>query len=124
MSYAFYRCSEDCDGKPCFLVYPLSENVPPPKLCVVSRSECKWNKVELNQLIEEALGANGGKGPEVNIEFEKLRLIAEYFEFPVAVFLTPVEELRKLKGRTLSEDARRAFRKLERIREILEEDEP
>ena len=60
---------------------------------------------------------------KVEIEFEKLRLIAEYFGFPVAVFFLPLEELKKYEGRTLDEDARRALRKLEQIIEILEEDD-
>ncbi len=118
MKYAFYRCSEGCDGKPCFVAYPEDER--PPKRCVASSGSCNWEPVELNEFVEAVFGA--GEGLKVDLEFEKLRLIAEYFEFPVAVFFTSVKWLKKLKGRTLSEDARKALRKLEKIREILEGD--
>ena len=120
MSYSFYRCSEECDGMPCFVAYPADER--PPKRCVSSTGSCRWERVELSELVEAIFGAGSGGGPKVDLEFEKLRLIAEYFGFPVAAFMMPVEELRKLEGRTLSEDARKAIKKLEMIKEIVESD--
>ena len=60
---------------------------------------------------------------KVEIELEKLRLIAEYYEFPLAVFFMPLEELKKLKGRTRMKEVQKKLEKLEKIREILEVDE-
>lgn len=118
MTYAFYYCNEKCDEKPCFIVYPKDER--PPKRCVVSSASCNWEPVELKEFVETMFGAGSGEGLKVDIEFEKLRLIAEYFEFPVAVFFMPMGELRKLEGRKLSDDIRKKLEKLEKIRVILE----
>lgn len=63
---------------------------------------------------------------KIEIELEKLRLIAEYYEFPLAVFFMPIEELRKIvekEKRTRNKDCFKAFEKLEKIREILEDSE-
>ena len=62
-------------------------------------------------------------GYKVSIEIEKLKLIAEYYEFPLAVFFMPVEELRKLRGKTRSKFIQKELEKLEKIRAILEEEE-
>ena len=69
---------------------------------------------------------NEQKVEKVEIEFEKLKLISEYFEFPLAVFFTPTESLKKLmdgKKRSVyvNERLEKALDALEKIREILEE---
>ena len=69
---------------------------------------------------------NEQKVEKVEIEFEKLKLISEYFEFPLAVFFTLTESLKKLmdgKKRSVyvNERLERALNALEKIREILEE---
>jgi type VI protein secretion system component VasA len=58
---------------------------------------------------------------KIEIEIEKLRLIAEYFEFPFAVFFMPLEGLKKLEGRTRMKNIQKELKKLEKIRAILEE---
>lgn len=63
------------------------------------------------------------KRNEVLISLKKLEIIANYYEFPVAVFFTPVKELKGMRKKNLT---RLNFLwkrngKLERIEEILKE---
>lgn len=63
------------------------------------------------------------KKETIEIEPEKLKLIAEYYEFPLATFFMSVDELKKLKNkeRSRKEAIREELEKLEKIREILRE---
>ena len=54
----------------------------------------------------------------VGIKIEKLREIADYYNFPLAVFFSPIGTL---KG-TRQEKYAKAYEKLNKIKEILEED--
>lgn len=54
----------------------------------------------------------------VKIKIEKLREIADYYNFPLAVFFSPIGTL---KG-TRQEKYAKAYEKLNKIKEILEED--
>ncbi|MHC1624667.1 MAG: hypothetical protein ACXQS2_01515 [Methermicoccaceae archaeon] len=57
----------------------------------------------------------------VPVEFKKLRLIAQYFEFPVHAYLMPLSELeRQAEGRTVTDVLRMKAEAFERIREIVE----
>ena len=59
----------------------------------------------------------------IEIEFEKLKLIADYYELPLAVFFMSVDELKELKAKegTRMKAIRKELEKLERIREIIGE---
>ena len=59
----------------------------------------------------------------IEIEFEKLKLIADYYELPLAVFFMSVDELKELKAKEGSrmKAIRKELEKLERIREIIGE---
>ena len=63
------------------------------------------------------------KKETIEIELEKLKLIAEYYEFPLATFFMSVDELKELKNkeRSRKEAIREELEKLEKIREILRE---
>ena len=58
---------------------------------------------------------------KIEIELEKLKLIAEYYEFPLATFFMSVDELKKLKneGGSRTKFIREELEKLEKIRDIL-----
>ncbi|MBE8539445.1 hypothetical protein [Geoglobus acetivorans] len=56
--YAAYYCTENCDGKPCIVVYP--EDVPPtPKSCLIGSSNAEWEHLtglkSLDKFVDEAL---------------------------------------------------------------------
>ena len=60
---------------------------------------------------------------KVELELEKLKLIAEYYEFPLAAFFMSIDEWKELKAKegTRREAIRkRTIRKLEELREMLE----
>jgi len=59
----------------------------------------------------------------IEIELEKLKLIADYYELPLAVFFMSVDELKELKAKegTRMKVIRKELEKLERIREIIRE---
>lgn len=78
-------------------------------------------KTERNRILTQMADTGVEK---VEIEFEKLLLISEYYEFPVAVFFMPIEELRKIRkeGRTRMKDIQKKLEKLEKIREIVDEE--
>jgi len=60
---------------------------------------------------------------KIELELEKLKLIAEYYELPLAVFFMSIDELKELKAKegTRREAIRkRTIRKLEELREMLE----
>lgn len=61
---------------------------------------------------------------EIKISVEKLRLISAYFEFPFGVFFMPENILREEveKNKTRSNYIRKQLEKLEKIKEILEEE--
>ncbi len=61
------------------------------------------------------------KKETIEIELEKLKLIAEYYNFPFAAFFMSVDELKKLKneGGSRTKFVRGELRKLEKIRDIL-----
>ena len=63
------------------------------------------------------------KKETIEIELEKLKLIAEYYEFPLATFFMSVDELKELKNkeRSRKEAIKKELEKLEKIREILRE---
>ena len=63
------------------------------------------------------------KKETIEIELEKLKLIAEYYNFPLATFFMSVDELKELKNkeRSRKEAIRKELEKLEKIREILRE---
>ena len=63
------------------------------------------------------------KKETIEIELEKLKLIAEYYNFPLATFFMSVDELKELKNkeRSRKEAIREELEKLEKIREILRE---
>lgn len=129
-----YQCNEKCDDRPCFLVYPEgddpnlnpdpnSNSNPNPKRCVITGGSCPWEETTSEEFFKLFGGdAGSGEGHKVYIEIEKLKLIAEYYEFPLTVFFTPVEELRKLEGKTRSEFIQKELEKLEKIKAILEEE--
>ena len=60
---------------------------------------------------------------KVELELEKLKLIAEYYDFPLAVFFMSIDELKELKAKEGSRREairKRTIRKLEELREMLE----
>ena len=61
------------------------------------------------------------KKETIEIELEKLKLIAEYYEFPLAAFFMSANELKKLKNERGSRTKfiREELEKLEKIRDIL-----
>ena len=61
------------------------------------------------------------KKETIEIELEKLKLIAEYYNFPFAAFFMSVDELKKLKneGGSRTKFIREEVEKLEKIRDIL-----
>jgi len=61
------------------------------------------------------------KKETIEIELEKLKLIAEYYDFPLATFFMGVDELKKLKneGGSRTKFVREELEKLEKIRDIL-----
>jgi len=63
------------------------------------------------------------KKETIEIELEKLKLIAEYYGFSLATFFMSVDELKELKNREKSRKRaiRKELEKLEKIREILRE---
>jgi len=63
------------------------------------------------------------KKETIEIELEKLKLIAEYYDFPLATFFMSIDELKELKNkeRSRKEAIKRELEKLEKIREILRE---
>jgi len=61
----------------------------------------------------------------IEVELEKLKLIAEYYEFPLAAFFMSIDEWKELKAKegTRREAIRkRTIRKLEELMEIIEGD--
>ncbi|WP_202320408.1 hypothetical protein [Archaeoglobus neptunius] len=66
------------------------------------------------------MGEEGEKTDTVEIELEKLRLISEYYGFPLAVFFAPLETLReKMDGKARLEELKATIDRLERIKEEL-----
>lgn len=59
---------------------------------------------------------------DVRLSLRKLRAVASYFGFPLAAFFLPDSALKEFERKTLEEDVRKKLEKLDRIREILEED--
>ena len=59
----------------------------------------------------------------IEIELEKLKLIADYYELPLVVFFMSIDELKELKAKegTRMKAIRKELEKLERIREIIGE---
>ena len=58
---------------------------------------------------------------KIEIELEKLKLIAEYYDIPLAAFFMSTDELKELiaKEGTRMKAIRKELEKLERIREII-----
>ena len=58
---------------------------------------------------------------KIEIELEKLKLIADYYELPLAVFFMSIDELKELKAKEgmRMKAIRKELEKLERIREII-----
>lgn len=87
------------------------------ELSLLARDEKKKNEIlrKLHEEIEQDELA-------IPVEFKKLRLISQYFEFPVQVYLMPSSELEKLADdRTRTDDLRLKAEAFDRIREIVEE---
>jgi len=62
-------------------------------------------------------------GDKIELELEKLKLIAEYYDFPLAAFFMSIDELKELiakEGSRRKAIRKRIIRKLEELREILE----
>jgi len=61
------------------------------------------------------------KKETIEIELEKLKLIAEYYEFPLVTFFMSIDELKELKAKEGSrmKFIREELEKLEKIRDIL-----
>ena len=60
---------------------------------------------------------------KIELELEKLKLIADYYELPLAVFFMSIDELKELKAKEGSRREairKRTIRKLEELREMLE----
>ena len=68
---------------------------------------------------------SGKTGDKIEIELEKLKLIADYYELPLAVFFMSIDELKELKAKegTRMKAIRKELEKLEKIREIIEGDD-
>jgi len=64
------------------------------------------------------------KKQKIEISLEKLKLISEYYEFPLAVFFMSEKELRKMKKKykTRVKHIQKELDKLKKIRQILEDD--
>jgi len=58
------------------------------------------------------------KTEKVEIEIKKLQEVADYYEFPLAVFFTP---LGSLKGKNRHEEIFKRAEAFEKIKEIVEE---
>ena len=58
---------------------------------------------------------------KIELELEKLKLIADYYELPLAVFFMSIDELKELKAieGTRMKAIRKELEKLEKIREII-----
>ena len=58
---------------------------------------------------------------KIELELEKLKLIAEYYDFPLAAFFMSIDELKELKAKegTRMKAIRKELEKLEKIREII-----
>jgi len=58
---------------------------------------------------------------KIELELEKLKLIADYYELPLAVFFMSIDELKELKNKegTRMKAIRKELEKLEKIREII-----
>ncbi|RLC79254.1 MAG: hypothetical protein DRI61_08275 [Chloroflexi bacterium] len=58
---------------------------------------------------------------KVELELEKLKLIADYYELPLTVFFMSIDELKELKAKegTRMKAIRKELEKLEKIREII-----
>ena len=63
------------------------------------------------------------KFSHIVIPFEKLKLIAQYYEFPIAVFFLSVKELKEMckKHKTRDNSIQQRLEKLRKIEEILNE---
>jgi len=62
-------------------------------------------------------------GDKIELELEKLKLIAEYYDFPLSAFFMSIDELKELiakEGSRREAIRKRIIRKLEELREILE----
>ena len=61
---------------------------------------------------------------KIEISLEKLKLISEYYGFPLAVFFMSEKELKEMKKKhkTRTKHIQKELDKLEKIREILEDD--
>ena len=60
---------------------------------------------------------------KIELELEKLKLIAEYYDIPLATFFMSIDELKELKAKEGSRREairKRTIRKLEELREMLE----
>lgn len=60
---------------------------------------------------------------KIELELEKLKLIADYYDFPLAAFFMSIDELKELKAKERSRREairKRTIRKLEELREMLE----
>ena len=78
-------------------------------------------KDEILKKLHEELEQDGDE-LIVPIEFKKLRLISQFFEFPVHVYLMPLSEVEKMaEGRTRTEYLRLKAEAFDRIREVVEE---
>ena len=58
----------------------------------------------------------------IEIELEKLELISDYYDIPLSVFFSPIEELKKLKGKKWPLEIKKKLAKLEKVKEIVEEE--
>ncbi|RLG35344.1 hypothetical protein DRN97_00095 [Methanosarcinales archaeon] len=58
-------------------------------------------------------------GEFIQIELEKLKLIAEYYDFPLAAFFMSTSELKELKAREREAIRERTIRKLKILRDML-----
>jgi len=58
---------------------------------------------------------------KVELELEKLKLIAEYYDIPLAAFFMSIDELKELKAKegTRMKAIRKELEKLEKMREII-----
>ena len=58
-------------------------------------------------------------GEFIQIEVEKLKLIAEYYDFPLAAFFMSTGELKELKAREREVRRKETTRKLKLLKEII-----
>jgi len=60
----------------------------------------------------------------INLPLKKLQLIAQYYEFPLAIFFAPTKELKKrMHKKTRTNQLLKAQQKIEKIQQIIEEEQ-